>query len=279
MAVIALKKEQEAAAAAASAEQGDAAVGASPPSLPPSPPPSADDDAVRAAGLNWSSRPADVIAFHQAQANEIANATVVITGPTSGIGVHTAESLASVCGRVVLAARSEARALSLISDIQSRLPKAQLSFVPLDLTSLDSVAACASAVLERQRTEGWPPLKALILNAGVYTFSGRYESSQDGYERTFAVNVSDSSCFTSFSFSFCSSQSHSFSLPSSPSLPLSLPPSPALSLRARVRPCACFGLRSTWRTSCSPSCCCRRSRPRARRAWWWWAQAPSSAPT
>ena len=39
-----------------------------------------------------------------------------------------------------------------------------------------------------QLAEEWPPLKVLILNAGVYNFSGGYKSSADGFESTFAVN-------------------------------------------------------------------------------------------
>ena len=97
------------------------------------------------------------------------DATVLITGPTSGIGVHTAEALAGFAGRVVLAARSEEEAQSLIADIRTRVPSAHLSFIPLELASLASVDACATSFLERQRSEGWPPLKVLILNAGVYT--------------------------------------------------------------------------------------------------------------
>ena len=138
--------------------------------------------------LGWASRPADVIARHPHAKREMKDATVLITGPTSGIGVHTAEALAGFAGRVVLAARSEEKAQSLIADIRTRVPSAHFSFIPLELASLASVDACATSFLERQRSEGWPPLKVLILNAGVYTFTGRYEASEDGYERTFAVN-------------------------------------------------------------------------------------------
>ena len=141
-----------------------------------------------AAPLGRASRPADVIARHPEAKVAMANATVLLTGPTSGIGVHTAEALASICGRVVLAARSEERANALIADILTRVPSARLTFLPLELASLSSVDTCATSFLQRQAAEGWPPLKALILNAGVYTFSGKFEASIDGYERTFAVN-------------------------------------------------------------------------------------------
>ena len=163
-------------------------------SAPPSPPSAEPPAAAAVAGnadLGWASRPSDVLAVHREQAEAMANATVLITGPTAGIGVHTAVALASFAGRVVLAARNEAKAEALIAKIRSCLPQSstvQLTFLPLDLTSLESVTACASRFLELQASERWPPLKALVLNAGVYTFSGRYESSSDGYERTFAVN-------------------------------------------------------------------------------------------
>ena len=169
---IALKKEQE---AAASSET----------STPPAPP-AALPSFTAQAELTWASRPTDVIRCYGAE--HMKHATVLITGPTSVIGVHTADALASFGGRVVLAARSEPKAQALIDSIRSRQPNAKLSFLPLDLASLTSVATCAARFLELQASEGWPPLKALILNAGVYNFSGRYVASDDGYERTFAVN-------------------------------------------------------------------------------------------
>ena len=96
--------------------------------------------------LGWASRPADVIARHPHAKREMKDATVLITGPTSGIGVHTAEALAGFAGRVVLAARSEEKAQSLIADIRTRVPSAHLSFIPLELASLASVDACATSL-------------------------------------------------------------------------------------------------------------------------------------
>ena len=61
----------------------------------------------------------------------MANATVLLTGPTSGIGVHTAEALASICGRVVLAARIGGEVFEVIDPPSTALrPGDALSLVP-----------------------------------------------------------------------------------------------------------------------------------------------------
>lgn len=135
--------------------------------------------------LDWTSRPSDV--FAELPTAHMTHATVLITGPTSGVGETAAVAFASLGCRLVLAARSESRVQEMLERRNLR-SHSNISFIPCDLNSLSDVAACATRFLEMQRSEGWPPLKVLVLNAGVYNFSGGYKASADGFESTFAVN-------------------------------------------------------------------------------------------
>jgi protochlorophyllide reductase len=102
--------------------------------------------------------------------------TVVVTGATRGLGLHTAEALAATPGwRVVLAVRDERAG----GELAERLGGA---VVPLDLASLASVRAAAVRLAADHA-----PLHGLVLNAGLQvTRTGR--TTADGFEVTFGVN-------------------------------------------------------------------------------------------
>ena len=117
---------------------------------------------------------------------EVAASTTILTGATAGIGVATATALASIGGRVVLAARSEEKAKRVIDTILVSHPAAQLTFIHLDLSSLASVHAFAAAFRKQSSDDQWPPLKCLVCNAGLFNFTGKV--SVDGFEDTFAVS-------------------------------------------------------------------------------------------
>lgn len=96
--------------------------------------------------------------------------TVVMTGATSGFGAIAAERLR---------AAGDVRLI-----VGARRPAAVGESVPLDLATLDSVRAFASAV--RERLDG-APVDALVLNAGLIR-SDVTARTADGFETTFAVN-------------------------------------------------------------------------------------------
>ncbi|KAL1530200.1 hypothetical protein AB1Y20_001116 [Prymnesium parvum] len=133
----------------------------------------------------WS-RCAQVAAFYPEGVAQLAGATTIVTGPTAGIGVATATALAATGGLVVLAARSAEKSAELIAQIHAKDPAARVVHLPLDLASLASVARFAPEFRRRAREERWPPLKCLVLNAGVFPMS--HTLSADGYEATFAVS-------------------------------------------------------------------------------------------
>src|SRR5262249_3136177 len=89
--------------------------------------------------------------------------TVVLTGANVGIGFATAKFLAATRDwHVVLACRNEAKADAAIREIKQRHPHSQISFVPLDLSSLASIRRFPAALASTQV----PPLQGLVLNAG-----------------------------------------------------------------------------------------------------------------
>jgi dehydrogenase/reductase SDR family member 12 len=107
----------------------------------------------------------------------MAGRTVVITGPTSGLGREAAGSLAAMGARLVLVGR-DARKLE---HTAAELGTATMTVVA-DMSSLASVRAAASDILERE-----PRIDVIIDNAGGI-FPERGETS-DGVERTFATMV------------------------------------------------------------------------------------------
>ena len=102
----------------------------------------------------------------------------VVTGSNTGIGRVTALELARRGGEVWLANRSEEKTRPVIDEIVAAGGRAR--FVPLDLSDLASVRACADRILgETDR------LDALINNAGLARAPG---STKQGFEVTFGVN-------------------------------------------------------------------------------------------
>jgi NAD(P)-dependent dehydrogenase (short-subunit alcohol dehydrogenase family) len=106
---------------------------------------------------------------------------VVITGATGGVGLEIGKGLAKAGYGIVLGARSERRGTEAVSAIRSvaKDPDA-IQRRPLDLASLASIAAFASALPES-------PIDRLVLNAGVMLTSRK--ETEDGFEMMFGTNV------------------------------------------------------------------------------------------
>ncbi|MGB2330950.1 MAG: oxidoreductase [Pseudomonadales bacterium] len=106
--------------------------------------------------------------------------TVLITGANTGIGFEAARAFSAKGARVLLGCRDESRAVSAINAIKALTPEADLSWIALDLASLDSVAKAGQRVLEE------PRLDLLINNAGVMV--PPKTTTTDGFELQFGVN-------------------------------------------------------------------------------------------
>jgi NAD(P)-dependent dehydrogenase (short-subunit alcohol dehydrogenase family) len=105
-------------------------------------------------------------------------ATYVVTGANSGIGFAAARELVSRGAHVVLAVRDTAKGAKAAAALAG---PGSTSVAELDLFDLDSVAGCATTLLDRRL-----PITALICNAGV--MGGPFASSPQGFERQMATN-------------------------------------------------------------------------------------------
>ncbi len=112
---------------------------------------------------------------------DLSGKACVVTGASSGLGRESARALAAAGAHVVLAARDMAAVAQTEEWIRAEVPGARTSAVRLDLTSLDSVRAAASAIGELA-----PAVHILMNNAGVmFTPFGR---TRDGFEMQIGTN-------------------------------------------------------------------------------------------
>ncbi|KAI9837014.1 MAG: hypothetical protein M1819_000663 [Sarea resinae] len=109
--------------------------------------------------------------------------TVLITGGTSGLGYHCALNIARQHPEylVVLASRTDRE--SAATSINTSLGQENVIYLPLDLSSLAKVRSFA----KEWESEDFPPIRALLLNAGLQ-FPDGVRKTDDGIEATFAIN-------------------------------------------------------------------------------------------
>ena len=115
-----------------------------------------------------------------ANSGELSGRTFLITGANTGIGLATATGLAERGGRVFVACRSAEKGRAAVAGISAETGNDAVAFLPLDLSDLASVRACADEFLGRGE-----PLHVLINNAGV---GGARGLTKDGFELTFGIN-------------------------------------------------------------------------------------------
>ena len=106
--------------------------------------------------------------------------TFLVTGGNTGIGLSTATELARRGGRVYIGCRSMAAGEAAVVAIKSAAGSPDVWLLPLDLSSLTSVRACAAAFLARGEQ-----LHVLVNNAGL---GGQRGLTVDGFELHFGVN-------------------------------------------------------------------------------------------
>lgn len=109
----------------------------------------------------------------------------VITGANTGIGKETAKDFYRRGATVILACRNLKKANKAIDDIKKGFTDytnlGQLRVVELDLSSLESVRACAKHLLDTEEQ-----INVLINNAGIMMCP--YSKTEDGFELHFATN-------------------------------------------------------------------------------------------
>lgn len=107
--------------------------------------------------------------------------SAVVTG-TGGLGYEDALALARAGAEVILAGRNPAKGAEAVRRIRAAVPAAQVSFEPVDLASLASVAAFGDRMLAKRTS-----LDLLVNNAGVMVPPTRQET-EDGFELQWGTN-------------------------------------------------------------------------------------------
>jgi NAD(P)-dependent dehydrogenase (short-subunit alcohol dehydrogenase family) len=105
----------------------------------------------------------------------------LVTGATSGIGLHTALGLARGGMRVIVHGRDQARTEAAQRFVRERSGSDRVEAALGDFSRLAEVRRLADQILT-----GNERLDVLVNNAGL--FSPQYRYSTDGFELTFAVN-------------------------------------------------------------------------------------------
>lgn len=113
----------------------------------------------------------------------------IVTGANAGIGFEISKALASKGARVLLACRDKSKADDAIARIRSLTPSADLAYLPLDQSDLDSIRTAAEQVQKE------PRLDALINNAGV--MYPPLMRTKQGFELQFGVNYLGTFALTS----------------------------------------------------------------------------------
>jgi NAD(P)-dependent dehydrogenase (short-subunit alcohol dehydrogenase family) len=108
---------------------------------------------------------------------------ILVTGVSAGIGVETARSLVAHGAQVVGAARNLAKAEEAMALVRkdAAVQNGSFELVGLDLGSLESVRACADALLAAGK-----PFDVVIANAGVMAVP--FGHTADGFETQFGTN-------------------------------------------------------------------------------------------
>jgi NAD(P)-dependent dehydrogenase (short-subunit alcohol dehydrogenase family) len=159
----------------------------------------------------------------------------VVTGGNAGIGYFTAEQLASAGARVILASRSAEKARRAITAIGEQVPGAVAEFVPLDLSSLSSVADAAVQL------RAFGPIDGLINNAGLVSPPSRRATTDDGHELIVGTNFFGHFALTARLWPALSATARVVGLGSMATRMVRLDPSDLLSER-RYRPFRAYGL-------------------------------------
>lgn len=113
---------------------------------------------------------------------DLSGRVAIVTGANAGVGYETALALAAAGAEVIVAARNAERGQAAVHRIQAKHPRACVTFEPLDLASLTSVADFAGRMAERH-----PCVDLLINNAGLASPPKRL-TTRDGFELQFGTN-------------------------------------------------------------------------------------------
>ncbi|KAI8896865.1 hypothetical protein BC833DRAFT_527723 [Globomyces pollinis-pini] len=120
--------------------------------------------------------------FSAKSITDLTNKTYLITGGNTGIGYECCKQLALKNATVILAARSEERAMTAIQKLkQETNDQIKIEFLKLDLANLKQVKSASDEVLKKH-----PKIDCLINNAGI--MAPPFALTVDGIESQFGTN-------------------------------------------------------------------------------------------
>src|SRR5918999_4562864 len=111
----------------------------------------------------------------------VAEATILVTGATDGLGERVAGELAARGSTVLLHGRSPERLEATLEDLRGQRSSQKVGSYLADFSSLAAVRDLAERILSE-----YDRLDVLVNNAGIIVQERK--ESEDGYELTFAVN-------------------------------------------------------------------------------------------
>jgi NAD(P)-dependent dehydrogenase (short-subunit alcohol dehydrogenase family) len=111
----------------------------------------------------------------------MADKTILITGASTGIGLHSAIGLAKTGANIVMVGRDRERTVQAVELVKSQSGNASVSYLLADLSSLSEVRRLAQEFKDKVGT-----LDVLLNNAGAIFLTRKV--SADGYEMTLALN-------------------------------------------------------------------------------------------
>ena len=111
------------------------------------------------------------------------SSTALITGGTSGIGRAVANKLAALGIHVIVVGRNAERGQKTVAEIRAAGGKAD--FISSDLRDASSAREVARRAVEL----GDGHVDILINNVGIYPFGPTHETTEEMFERVYALNV------------------------------------------------------------------------------------------
>jgi len=111
----------------------------------------------------------------------VAEATILVTGATEGLGKRVASALAGQGATLLLHGRNRERLQATMEEVSEQTGSEKLRSYLADFSSLDAVHKLAERILSDEDR-----LEVLINNAGIIVQERK--ESEDGYELTFSVN-------------------------------------------------------------------------------------------
>ena len=122
--------------------------------------------------------PGKQLSGKQFSGKQFSGKTVLVTGGTSGVGRATAEAFAEAGAAVLITGRDEQRGKEVVAEIDSDSSPAR--FIRADLTSHADVQRLVADA---------GPVDILVNNAGCWELGPTAQTSEEGFDAMFAVNV------------------------------------------------------------------------------------------